>query len=76
MKFNPKGLIVAAAFFLFLWAAFATHEEEAIDNLLSIALLVFVTVTSTAVVVARIRGRDAFGHAGVLREIQRWFSRH
>jgi hypothetical protein len=76
MKFNPKGLIVAAAFVLFFWAAFATNAVEAIDNLLSIALLVFVTVTSIAVVVARIHGRNAFGHAGVLREIQRWFSRH
>jgi hypothetical protein len=35
---------------------------------------VFVTMTSIAIVVARVRGRNVAGQAGALREIQRWFS--
>jgi hypothetical protein len=74
MKFNPKGLLVTAAWVLLILVAFEAHKVEAVDNLYTIALVVFVTMTSIAIVVARVRGRNVAGQAGALREIQRWFS--
>jgi hypothetical protein len=75
MKFNSKGLIVTAAGLLLIWTVLETRTVEAFDNAFSIALGVFLVVSSIAIVVARLRGRDVFGQAGALREIQRWFTR-
>ena len=72
MKFNPKGLIVTAAWILVLVTAFKTQTVSAVDNVYSIALGILLLVSSVAFVVARIRGFNALGQAGALREIRRW----
>ena len=75
LKFNPKGLIVTTVGLLIMWTVLATGTVDAFDNTFTVALDVFVTVTSIAVVIAKIQGRDAFGPAGALREIRRWLTR-
>jgi L-lactate permease len=74
MRFNPKGLIVTAAGLLLIWTVLVTRTVDAFDNAFTIVLGVFLVVSSIAIVVARLQGRNVSGQTGALREIRRWFT--
>ena len=56
MRFNPKGLLVAAAWVALLVVVLKTRMGDAVDNLYSIGLGIVLVVSSVVIIAVRIRG--------------------
>jgi len=76
MRFNPKGLLVTGVGLFMLWAALQTRTSVMIaDDVLLIAWMLLLVVSSVAIIRAKLEGRTVIGELGAFYEIRRWFSK-
>jgi hypothetical protein len=75
MTFNPKGLLITAAYVAFLLLAIRTNSVGRWDFVERLVLWAVLALLTTATITSMIRHRrfEPFGQDAAFREIGRWF---